>query len=286
MFGFNIKNYEKEFATDKLEGHHVFYDLYIKSNDPQELRNEVSETMTDMGYKILMNEMSKFEDSELEETFRGGNAKPMRVFMKSIKDNVKGSRFPVLWKACAIIAVILLIATVVLYRPQIYGDLTTLSYQPSAFMVYSMIALFALAVIFWAVKKVVPIYLWAKILGIYDPTEQSANVRIVLSGDCEVKDKDSYSKLESDMSEMYSVLSRKYSNKLDKRQMSSTVASATGNTGVQKLNDKLRAIEQQSADLERNFTAGKIGKNEYNETKSRLESQKAQLETLFDLING
>ena len=42
MFGFNIKNYEKEFVTDKMESNHVFYDLYIKSDDPQKLRNDIS----------------------------------------------------------------------------------------------------------------------------------------------------------------------------------------------------------------------------------------------------
>ncbi len=286
MFGFNIKNYEKEFVTDKLESHHVFYDLYIKSNDPQELRNEVSEDMTDMNYKILLNEMSKFEDSELEETFRGGNVKPMRVVIKAAKDNVKGSRFPILWKASFILAVVLLIILAVSYRGQMYSSVTSLSFRPSGYITYSMIGLFVLAAIFWLLKKVVPIFLWAKIIGIYDPTEQSANVRVVLAGDCEIKDKDSYSKLESDMSELYSEFSRKYANKLDKRQMSRTVAAATGNTGLQKVNDKLRQVEKETADLERNFTAGGMSKSQYNETKAGLEAKKTQLETLFDLING
>ncbi|MCL5009426.1 MAG: hypothetical protein M1433_00360 [Candidatus Parvarchaeota archaeon] len=286
MFGFNIKNYEKEFDTDKLESHHVFYDLYIKSNDPQELRNGVSESMTDMDYKILLNEMSKFDDSELEETFRGGNSKPIRVVIKSLKDNVKGSRFPILWKVCAVLAVLLLVASFALYSNQIYTNLTSFKDQTSAYILYGMIVFFVFTIIFLAIKKVVPIFLWAKIIGIYDPTEQSANVRVVLSGDCEVKDKDSYSKLENDMSELYSELSRKYANKLDKRQMSSTVASATGNQGSQRINDKLREIENKSGQLERDFTTGKISKSEYESTKASLESKKTQLEALFDLLNG
>jgi hypothetical protein len=286
MFGFNIKNYEKEFATDRLEGHHVFYDLYIKSNDPQELRNEISENMTEMDYKILLNEMTKFNDSELEETFRGGNVKPMRVVVKSVKDNVKGSRFPILWKSCLVLAIALLVILAVSYRSQIYSNLTSFNFQPSGYIFYTMIGLFVLAIIFWAIKRVVPIFLWAKIIGIYDPTEQAANVRVVLAGDCEIKDKDSYAKLESDMSELYSVFSRKYANKLDKRQMSQTVAEATGNKGVQKINDRIREVEKESADLERNHVAGKISEAQYKETKADLEAKKAQLETLFDLING
>jgi hypothetical protein len=289
MFGFNIRNYEKEFVTDNLEAHHVFYDLYIKSDDPQELRNEISESMADMDYKILLNEMSKFEDTELEETFRGGNAKPMRVLVKAAKDNVKGSKYPVLWKACLIVGIIFLFALLLSYRDQVYGTLTSFSYQPSNFLVYSTIALFLLAVLFFAIREIVPIFLWAKIIGIYDPTEESANVRVVLAGDCQFKDKDSYARLENDMTELYSELSRKYANKLNKRQMNQSVSSALSlstRSGVQNVSSKLRDVEKESADLERNFVSGKISEEQYKELKIKLEARKAQLETVFDLIGG
>jgi GH24 family phage-related lysozyme (muramidase) len=288
MFGFNIRNYEKEFVTDTLESHHVFYDLYVKSDDPQELRNEVSESMTDLDYKILLNEMSKFEDTELEETFRGGNAKPIRVLVKSAKDNVKGSKYPLLWKACLVLAIVLLVTILASYSGTWWNGLTTFSTQPSAVLLYSTIALFVLAFLFLVIREVVPIFLWAKIIGIYDPTEESANVRIVLAGECQFKDKDSYSKLENDMTELYSELSRKYANKLNKRQMSSSVSAAfsVGTRGAQNLTSKLKEAEKESADLERNFVAGKISEDQYKELKEKIEARKAQLDTLFDLLNG
>ena len=288
MLGFSIKNYEKEFGTDELEKKHVFYDLYIKSDDPQILRNQISEYMTDMDYKILLNELSKFNDNELEETFRGGNAKPIRALLKSAKDNKKGSKYPIAWKASLIIAVILAIVLIVSYRSEVYTNITHFSYNPSALVLYGMILFFVLTVIFLEIKKIVPIFLWAKIVGIYDPTEESANVRIVLAGDCKFKDKDSYSKLEGDMTEMYSELSRKYGNKLDKRQMASNVSNSLsiGPQGSTKLNNKLREIEKESADLERNFVAGKISEEEYKKMKAQIEAKRQQLDTLFDLING
>ncbi len=286
MFGFSIRNYEKEFVTDTLESHHVFYDLYIKSDDPQELRNEVSESMTDLDYKILLNEMSKFEDSELEETFRGGNAKPMRVLVKAAKDNVKGSKYPVLWKSCLILGIIFLVALVVSYSGSALNGFTTFSYQPSALLLYSTAALFVFAFIFFIIREVVPTFLWAKIIGIYDPTEESANVSIVLAGDCQFKDKDSYARLESDMTEFYSELSRKYANKLNKRQLTQSVNGAFGSRASQNVNSRLREVEKESADLERNFVAGKISEEQYKELKAKLESQKTQLETMFDLISG
>jgi hypothetical protein len=288
MIGFSIKNYEKEFDTQELEKKHVFYDIYIKSDDPQVLRNQISEYMTDMDYKILLNELAKFEDTELEETFRGGNVKPIRALIKSAKDNKKGSKYPIAWKTCLILGIVLLAFLLVSYRSNIYTNITHFSYSASALVLYGMIAFFVLSLIFFEIKKIVPIFLWSKIIGVYDPTEESANVRVVLAGDCKFKDKDSYSKLEGDMTEMYSELSRKYGNKLDKRQLANSVSSSLsmGPQGSMKLNNKLRDIEKESADLERNFVAGKISKDDYNKMKAQIEAKRAQLDTLFDLING
>ena len=288
MIGFSIKNYEKEFDTQELEKRHVFYDLYIKSDDPQVLRNQLSEYMTDMDYKILLNELAKFDDNELEETFRGGNVKPIRALLKSAKDNKKGSKYPVAWKACLIIGIILLALLLISYRANIYTNITHFSYASSALVLYGMIAFFVLALIFFEIKKIVPIFLWAKIIGVYDPTEESANVRVVLAGDCKFKDKDSYSKLEGDMTEMYSEISRKYGNKLDKRQLANNVSSSLsmGPQGSAKLNNKLRDIEKESADLERNFVSGKISEDEYKKMKAQIEARRQQLDTLFDLVNG
>lgn len=288
MIGFSIKNYEKEFDTQELEKKHVFYDLYIKSDDPQVLRSQVSEYMTDMDYRILLNELTKFDDSELEETFRGGNVKPIRALIKSAKDNKKGSKYPIAWKTCLIIGIVLLALLLVSYRSNIYTNITHFSYSASALVLYGMIAFFVLSLIFFEIKKIVPIFLWAKIIGVYDPTEESANVRVVLAGDCKFKDKDSYSKLEGDMTEMYSELSRKYGNKLDKRQLANSVSSSLsmGPQGSIKLNNKLRDIEKESADLERNFVAGKISEDEYKKMKAQIEAKRSQLDTLFDLVNG
>ncbi len=288
MFGFSIKKYEKEFNVDLLEKKHVFYDLYIKSDDPQELRNEISESLSDMDYKILLNELAKYEGSELEETFRGGNAKPIRALIKAAKDNKKGSKYPVLWKSFLVLGIVFLGILLVSFRSTLYANITAFGYTPSAFTLYGTIAFFVLSFIFFMIKKVVPMFMWGKIIGIYDPTEESANVRVVLSGDCKFKDKESYSKLEGDMTELYSELSRRYANKLNKRQMVQNVNGvlAAGAKGSQGITNKLKDAEKESADLERNFVAGKISEDEYKRLKTSIEAKKAQLETLFDLLNG
>ncbi|MDP8012904.1 MAG: hypothetical protein RAK22_02265 [Nanoarchaeota archaeon] len=285
-----IRNYEKEFATDVMENHHVFYDLYIKSDDPQALRNQIAEELTDLDFKILLNELTKFEDEELDEVFRGGNAKPLRAVIKAAKDNKKGSKYPLLWKFFLILGIALLFVFLAYSRSaiysSIYGTVTKFSEQPSSLLFYSFVVSILLSFIFWAIKYVVPIYAWVKIIGIYDPTESTANVRIVLAGDCQFKDKDSYGKLENDMSELYSALSRRYANKLDKRTLSNNVASDLSLTGqTQSIMNKLRATEDELSQLERNFAAGKISESSYNDLKNKLEMKKTQIETLFDLLS-
>jgi uncharacterized membrane protein len=59
-----------------------------------------------------------------------------------------------------------------------------------------------------------------------------------------------------------------------------------GPQGSMKLNTKLRELEKESADLERNFVAGKISEDEYKKMKTQLETKRQQLDTLFDLVNG
>lgn len=283
--GLVVRNYEKEFDTKVMENHHVFYDLYIKSDDPQALRNEIAEELNDLDFKILLNELTKFEDENLDEVFRGGNAKPLRALIKAAKDNKKGSKHPILWKFFLVLGIVLLFVFLAYSRNNIYSNITTFGTQPTSLLLYSWIASFFLAFLFWAIKYIVPIFAWVKIIGIYDPTESSANVRIVLAGDCQFKDKDSYGKLESDMSELYSFLSRKYSNKLNKRTLSDNVAEDLSLKGkTESIMNKLRDTENELSQLERNFASGKISESSYKDLRDKLEAKKTQLETLFDLL--
>ncbi len=284
--GVIVKNYEKEFDTKVMENHHVFYDLYIKSDDPQALRNGIAEELTDLDFKILLNELTKFEDEDLDEVFRGGNAKPLRAIIKAAKDNKKGSKYPILWKFFLVIGIVLLFVFLMYSRNNIYGVITSLSMQPTSILMYALIGSFLLSFIFWAIKYTVPIFAWVKIIGIYDPTENMANVRIVLAGDCQFKDKESYGKLESDMSELYSILSRKYANKLNKRTLSDNVAQDLSINGkTSSIMNKLRDTENELAQLEKNFASGKISESSYKELRDKLEARKTQLETLFDLLS-
>lgn len=281
MFGITVvKQYEKEFETKTLENKHVFYDLYIKSEDPQELRARIAQELTDKDYKILLNEMTKFdENSELEEAFRGGNIKPIRILIKAAKDRRAGAAYPTLWKAFLGITIILLILTILNSRGLFYGNSGN---YPSPYLIYGTLASFILFLVFLLFRYVVPIFVWSKIIGIYQAGESTAEVRIVLAGDCQFADKRSYELLEADLSEIYTDISRKYQRKASKEEYIENIPFRSEQS--QKLMSKLREIEYELADLEKNFAAGKIGEEAYKETKKELELKKSEIEALVDVL--
>lgn len=278
-----IEQYEEEFNTKQLENRHVFYDLYLKTEDPQELRSRIAEELTDKDYKILLNETTKFEEnSELEEVFRGGNTKPIRVVIKAAKDRHAGAVYPKAWKGFLVLTIVLLAITLIYSRGAFYQAFSSYSSHPSSWLVYATIASFILFLIFLFFRYVVPMYVWVKIIGILEPNE-NANVRVVLAGDCQFKDKESYAELEGDLSEVYYDLTRHYVRaKISKDTMIESIPFRSENS--RKLMDKLRDIEKQLSDLERNFAAGKISEDSYKQLRNELEQRKTQVEALLDVV--
>ncbi len=278
-----IEQYEEEFNTKQLENRHVFYDLYLKTEDPQELRSRIAEELTDKDYKILLNETTKFEEnSELEEVFRGGNTKPIRVVIKAAKDRHAGAVYPKAWKGFLVLTIVLLAITLIYSRGAFYQAFSSYSSHPSSWLVYATIASFILFLIFLFFRYVVPMYVWVKIIGILEPNE-NANVRVVLAGDCQFKDKESYAELEGDLSEGYYDLTRDYVRaKISKDTMIESIPFRSENS--RKLMDKLRDIEKQLSDLERNFAAGKISEDSYKQLRNELEQRKTQVEALLDVV--
>jgi hypothetical protein len=279
-----IQEYEQEFSVKQLENRHVFYDIYLKVDDVQELRGRVAEELTDKDYKILLNETTKFEEnSELEEVFRGGNTKPVRIVIKAAKDRNAGPVYPKAWKAFLILSIILFAITLAYSRSAFYQAFnSTYTTHPSSFLVYATLGSFILFLVFLLFRYVVPMYVWVKIIGILEPNA-NANVRVVLAGECQFKDKESYAELEEDLSEVYYDLTRHYVRaKISKDAMLQSIPFRSENS--RRLMDRLRDIEKQLSDLERNFAAGKISEDSYKQLRSELEQKKAQVEALLDVV--
>ena len=273
-----LEKYEDQFKVKEMKNKHLFHDLYTRVGDPEELRGFIVELLQDLGWKTSVNELTKFENDEMEPIFRGGRLKPIRSIIKSYKQVVKGPKYPFVWKAFFFIGVGFLLAWLyTLAFPTNWNSDILLKLTPVWFI---------LAILVYYIKETVSLALWVKISGIYDIQSEEADVRIAIAGDADKRDKEAYNKLEEDMSEIYSVLNRKYvpKKKISKTQIVKVLKPKSKQPELS-LMKTIRDIDKQIAELQKKFIKGDIKEDTYKELKEDLEKRKAKAETILDLLS-
>ena len=274
-----VEKYEDQFKVKEMHNKHMFYDLYARVGDPEELRKTVLELLQDTDWKTSINEMMKFEDTDTEGIFRGGKLKPIKSIVKAFKEVRKGAKFPFIWKSFFFIGLGLLIAY-----------LYTLAFPTnwnSNLLIMASPAFFILALLVYSIKEVVALAMWIKISGIYNIANEEADVRLVISADADKRDKEAYDKLEADMAEIYNVLARKYvsnAKKITKTQIIKELKPKSKEPAVE-LVRQMRDLDAQIAALDKRFTRGDVKEDTYKELKADLTKRRAKSETLLDLVS-
>lgn len=276
-----VEKYEDQFKVEDMQNKHLFYDLYARVGDPEELRGFTVEILKDMDWKTSINELTKFEEMEVEGIFRGGKLKPIKNIVKSFKELKKGPKYPWLWKLFAIIGIVFL----GLY---FYTMINTNTGWNSDLIIKTTPVLFILAILVYMYKETVQMAIWVKIAGVYDIASEEADVRIVIAADAEKKDKEAYEKLEADVSEFYNVLTRRYVRKVKREATKSEVIQEMKPTSEEpevKLVKAMKDIDSQNSKLEKSFIEGRMKEETYKQLKEDLAKKKSKLETLMDLIS-
>jgi len=273
-----LEKYEDQFKVKEMKNKHLFHDLYAKVGDPEELRGFVVELLQDSNWKTSVNELTKFENDEMEPIFRGGRLKPIRSIIKAYKQVVKGPKYPLIWKAFFFLGVGFLLFY-----------LYTLSFQTnwnSNLILELTPVWFIIALLIYYIKETVSLALWIKISGIYNVQDETADVRIAIAADASKKDKEAFDVLEDDISEIYNVLNRKYvpKKKITKTQIVKVLKPKSSKPELSLLKT-VRDIDNQIAELQKKFIKGDIKENIYKELKEDLEKRKAKAETVLDLIS-
>lgn len=268
-----VEEYEEEFKTKRMKNRRVFYDLNIRAEDPEEFRARATELMQDADYGVVVNKLTSFEDVDVEGVFRGGKLKPIRGVIKGLKEIKKGSKFPFLWKLFTILAVL---APLYAY---FFGGMHPEQFKTYlySFSIFSIIVAFAL----YRIKEKVNIAVWLKLVGVYNVSDEQADLRVVIAGDCEKKDKKAFSELEEDIGEVYNVLSKKYI-KTKKVPKVIVVKEETAETKIFK---KIREVESEKGSLNKRLIAGKLSEKTFNELRDELNKKKHKLETMLDIIS-
>ena len=278
-----VERYEGQFQVKEMQNKHLFYDLYARVGDPEELRSFIQQIMQDMDWKTSINELTKWEEKDTEDIYRGGRLKPIRTILKSHKEIVKGSRWPWIWKILLAVG----IGFLAFYLYTVFNVEAGLRFNKNLILAATPFW-FLGSIIFYMIKDKVSMAIWAKVSGVYDIASEEADVRIVLAADAAKADKMAFDKLEEDLSELYNVLSRKYIKK--KSIPNATVSEigkevgTRGDPGV-KILKALSELDKQMADLANQLATGKIKEDTYNQVKKEMEQRKTKLQTLIDLLS-
>jgi hypothetical protein len=280
-----VSKYEDQFKVRDMRNKHLFYDLYARTGDPEEVRSYVQELMQTMDWKTSVNELTKWDEPDTEGIYRGGRLKPIRTILKSHKQLVKGPKFPWIWKTFFILG----LATIVFYLYTIFNVEAGVQYNTTLILAGSAV-LFFLAIMVYMIKERVSLAVWVKIAGVYDISSEDADVRIVIAADAEKADKAAFDKLEADMSELYNVLSRKYVKKKSlptdtKKEIAKEIGTRKKDPAEEILK-ALSSVNKDLANIDKQLAEGKISEDTYKEAKKSLQGRKSKFETLVDLLTS
>lgn len=273
-----LEKYEEQFKVKEMQNKHIFYDLFARVGDPEELRSFITELLQDYGWKASLNVLTKFEEMDIEGIFRGGRLKPIKSIIKSYKQLKKGPRYPLLWKLFFFIGICFLIF-------YLYTVAFPTEWNPN-FIIKITPIWFILSLLIYSIKETVSMAMWIKIAGVYNIQDEEADVRIVIAADADKKDKEAYNKLEADISEIYGILSKKYvpRKKVTRTMIIRELKPKKKNPAIALLKT-IKDIDEQLAVLNKRFIKGEIKEETYKELKEDLEKRRAKADTLLDLIS-
>lgn len=279
-----VKKYEDQFQVKEMQNKHLFYDLFARVGDPEELRSYIHRLMQDMDWKTSINELTKWEEKDTEGIYRGGRLKPIRTILKSHKEIVKGPKWPLVWKILLAVG----IGFLGFYLYTVFNVEAGLRFNKNLILMITPLW-FLGSIVFYMIKEKVHLAVWAKIAGVYDISSEEADVRIVLAADADKADKEAFDKLEADLSEIYNVLSRKYVKK--KSIPSKTIrgigkeVGTTAKDPAVKILKELSNLDRTIADLNNQLAVGKLKEDTYNKVKKEMDERKTKLQTLIDLLS-
>ena len=264
-----VEKVEKEFNTKDLKNKHIYYDINIRTGDPEAFRSVSAELISDLGFTTSVNKITEFEDSELEGSFQGGRLKPVRAIIKATKIITKGSKFPMTWKILAVIGIVLALIKYLLFPDS--GEI----------LYYFSSIILAVSLIFFLIREKIFMAIWFKFAGIYNIENQEADIRVILASDCSEKDHEVFKKLESEISEIYNVISRKYVRRKEETKTIVKIKESAEADVVKKIREVNHEIEL----LQKRFLEQGMTEPTYLKMKSEIEAKKAKLETLLDIVS-
>lgn len=271
-----VERYEEEFKIEEMRRRHIFYDMYVRVGDPEELGSYAAELLQDMDFKSVINEMTKYEEMDVEGVFTGGRLKPVRRILKSMKLLKKGPKYPIVWKIFSLIGI-------VLFAYYVWQMLTTQLQQTN--LLFYAVGSIIFSFLIYMIKETVQMAAWVKIAGIYNIQDEQADVRVSIAGDSEKRDREAFTKLEEDLAEFYNVLTKRYIKKrVGKPEVVIQEIKGEEEPDVRVMKS-LKDIGAELHNLDKRLSEGKISEETYKQVRTNLSGRKDRLQTILDLFS-
>ena len=274
-----VEREEEDFNTKRMMNRKIYHELNIRSGDLELLRTQVLELVEDMSYDIIINKFTKFEDSEFNSIFEQGRLKPLRAVLNAEKRITTGSMFPWLWKLCLGLS----IACFVLYfTPQSFFDNFNITIESNYFSIAGLLLLTA-SFLLWYTRRIDVLSIYFKASGIYNIEDKTSDFKVILSAESTSSKDDVMKKLDDEVAEIFTVISKKYVKETEKKTSILELSKKNKNLdttvikGINEVEDDLRNLDSRLA-------TGEISEGTYREVKNELLERKRKLETILDLV--
>ncbi len=264
-----VDSIEDEFTTSKLRSKHLFHDINLRINDPDEFKQTTINYLRSLDFNINVSELTEFdEDKELSKFFKAGRLKPIRSIIKAGRQTITGSKYPVIWKLLVLTAIISIIGLMLPYQ-QLNKEL--LFYITTLSLITSLIA--------YGAKQVIKSSVWIKVVGIYDVENTKADVRVIISADINKYNQKVFNKLQEDVTELYELISHKY------LKPTQPLVKPVTKTRSDELINRIAKINEQERKAREQLLNNKISEETYKQLISDLRKEKNQVNTIIDLLS-
>ncbi len=269
-----VEKYEEEFKPEEMKKRSVYYDISFRVGDPERVRTFLARLFEELDYKIIINKLTKFEELE-EEIFVGGRLKPVRGVIKGVKKVDLGIKYPGRVILSGFFAVLFFLAS--FWK----------NWDP--FLLKLSLILSVVTFLFLLFRKYVLLSVWAKITGIYDPSQEKADVKLTIAGDIRKYDRRAEDTLQSDMNSIFIAVSDRYLRKVPEEERYYIVKEEKKPWEIEesKKDEIIKMITMIRKDLQAldsRYARGEITREEYQEIRKRLEERLAKYETILEFF--
>ncbi len=254
----------EEFFTEHLEKKRFFKELTLRIRDYNELRQYCSNILINQDFMISKSDIKILSGNDFDKVISHKKVRPVQLFLKSRKHVKVGQKYPSLWKIFLFLGIVL--SAVYLFFPLNYAQ---------SLVQLSIISCFIAFGVFFCYKETCVLWLWIKIVGLFDANAKQGVFRVLVAGDSQGRNVEDL--LEDAVSEFYTTLYRSF---IKVGSVKTLVRECNVSLFLEELNSATHKLDDITAQL----TASKIDEEKFSSISNALNRKINNLRFILDLV--